>query len=168
VLTASSGFDPTVVSDGQTVKAKQIEFSPKGGTAKATGESRTSVPGAVAGWDAMNARFGTLPLSEDLTPAIYYASEGVPITELVSKVWAHSSRAFLGKPGFAKTFLISGHAPVTGEIFRNPDLATSLRVIAEHGSDGFSRGPLAATLVDLLTEQGSLIRADDIAEYQPE
>jgi gamma-glutamyltranspeptidase/glutathione hydrolase len=134
----------------------------------ATSIQAVTVPGAVAGWAALHARFGKLPLAADLTPAIDYAAEGVPVTELVSKVWASSGTKLATQPGFAKTFLVSGRAPTTGQVFRNTDLAASLRLIAEHGRDGFYRGPLAKTLVDFLTEQGSLIRASDLSEYEPE
>jgi gamma-glutamyltranspeptidase/glutathione hydrolase len=123
-----------------------------------------TVPGAVAGWDALHARFGKLPLASDLTPAIDYAAEGVPVAELVSKSWARAGKQLAGQPGFAKTFLISGRAPAPGEVFRNPGLAASLRQVAEHGRDAFYRGPLAKTLLDFLKEQGSLLDAADLAE----
>jgi gamma-glutamyltranspeptidase/glutathione hydrolase len=127
-----------------------------------------TVPGAVAGWDDLRARFGKLPLSEDLAPAIYYAREGAPITELVSKGWSEAGKTLAGKPGFAQTFLPKGHAPATGEMFSDPDLAKSLQLVAEYGRDGFYRGPTAKKLVDFLREQGSSIREDDLAEYKPE
>jgi gamma-glutamyltranspeptidase / glutathione hydrolase len=127
-----------------------------------------TVPGAVAGWDALRARFGKLPLSEDLKPAIYYAQEGAPITELVAKVWSGAAKTFADRPGFRPTFLPEGHAPAVGEVFRDPDLAASLRLVAEHGRDGYYRGPLAGKLVSFLKEQGSFLREDDFAEYQPE
>lgn len=127
-----------------------------------------TVPGAVAGWDDLHTRFGKLPLSEDLAPAIYYAREGAPITELVSTGWSETGKKLANKPGFAQTFLINGHAPKTGEVFRDPDLANSLQLVAEHGRDGYYRGPTAKKLVDFLREQGSAIREDDLAEYKPE
>jgi gamma-glutamyltranspeptidase/glutathione hydrolase len=85
-----------------------------------------TVPGAVAGWDALHSRFGKLPLSQILQPAIYDAKNGVPITEMVSRVWQTSAETLQDQPGFQKTFLPAGHAPKTGELFRDPDLAGSL------------------------------------------
>jgi gamma-glutamyltranspeptidase/glutathione hydrolase len=127
-----------------------------------------TVPGAVAGWDALRARFGKLPLAEDLRPAIYYAQEGAPVTELVAKVWSNANKTFGSQPGFQATFLPGGHAPGVGDVFRDPDLAASLRLIAQHGRDSFYRGPITEKLVPFLKEQGSFLRADDFAEYQPE
>ncbi len=127
-----------------------------------------TVPGAVAGWDALRTRFGKLPFSEDLRPAIYYAQEGAPITELVAKSWSHADKTFGSQPGFRETFLAGGHAPAVGEVFRDPDLAASLRLIAEHGRDSFYRGAITEKLLPFLKEQGSFLRADDFSEYQPE
>lgn len=127
-----------------------------------------TVPGAVAGWDALHARFGKVPLSEALKPAIYYAQNGAPITELVAKVWAGAVKTFGGQPGFQKTFLPGGRAPSVGDVFRDPDLAESLRLIAQHGRDSFYRGAITEKLLPFLKEQGSFLRADDFSDYQPE
>jgi gamma-glutamyltranspeptidase/glutathione hydrolase len=127
-----------------------------------------TVPGAVAGWDALHQRFGKVPLAEDLKPAIYYAQEGVPITELVAKVWSGAGKTFGSQPGFKDTFLPGGHAPAVGDVFRDPDLANSLRSIAQHGSESFYRGAISDKLLPFLKEQGSFLRADDFAEYRPE
>ncbi len=127
-----------------------------------------TVPGAVAGWDALHSRFGKLPLERIIEPAIYYAKNGVPIAELVAGVWEHSEAALKNKPGFAATYLPEGHAPHTGEIFRDPDLANSLELVAAHGRDGFYRGPLAEKLVAFSKQQGGTLAASDLADFQPE
>ncbi len=127
-----------------------------------------TVPGAVAGWDALHKRFGKLPLERVLEPAIYYAANGVAITEMVSQVWAGSGRVLQDQPNFEKTFLPEGHAPKTGEVFRDPDLAASLKLIASHGRDGFYRGPLAEKLIQFSKEQGGVMTAEDLADFQPE
>ncbi len=127
-----------------------------------------TVPGAVAGWDALHKRFGKLPLKQILQPAISYAEEGVPIAESVAAVWAHDGFELRTKPGFASTFLPGGHAPKAGEIFRDPDLAHSLTLIAEHGRDGFYSGPLAKALVDFAREQGGVLTEADLAAFEPE
>lgn len=127
-----------------------------------------TVPGAVAGWDALHSRFGKLSLQHDLQPAIYYAKEGVPIAELVAGVWQGAEHALKDKPGFAATFLPGGHAPHTGEVFRDPDLANSFELIAAHGRDGFYRGPLAEKLVAFSKQQGGTMTAADLADFQPE
>src|SRR5205807_819656 len=84
-----------------------------------------TVPGAVAGWDALHQRFGKLPLERVLQPAIYNARNGIPVAELVAEVWQSAGEPLAKKPGFSETFLPDGHAPQTGDIFRDPDLANS-------------------------------------------
>ncbi len=127
-----------------------------------------TVPGAVAGWDALHRRFGKLTLQQVLDPAIFYAQNGVAIAELVSGVWEQTPEFIRNKPGFRNTFLPGGHAPQTGEVFRDPDLANSLALIAEHGRDGFYRGPLAQKLVAFSKEQGGTLAEADLADFQPE
>jgi gamma-glutamyltranspeptidase/glutathione hydrolase len=128
----------------------------------------TTVPGAVAGWDALHRRFGKLPLERILDPAIYYATNGVPVAEVVSQVWATSGQAVLDQPNFRRTFMPEGHAPKTGDVFRDPDLGTSLRLVAGHGRDGFYRGVLAQKLVQFMREQGGTMSEQDLADFQPE
>jgi gamma-glutamyltranspeptidase / glutathione hydrolase len=127
-----------------------------------------TVPGAVAGWDALHRQFGKLPLERVLEPAIYNAANGVPITEMVAGVWATAGEALRDQPNFQKTFLPEGHAPKTGEVFRDPDLAGSLRLIASHGRNGFYRGPLAQKIVQFSKEQGGTMSEQDLSEFQPE
>src|SRR5215472_13201019 len=84
-----------------------------------------SVPGAVDGWFELHGKFGKLPMNQVLAPAIRYAREGFPVTELISFYWNTGvSNAQLEKsPGaFLNTFAPNGHAPACGEVFRNPDL----------------------------------------------
>jgi gamma-glutamyltranspeptidase / glutathione hydrolase len=127
-----------------------------------------TVPGAVAGWQALHEKFGKLPLSAVLAPAIYYASEGVPVAELVSKVWASAGPPLVTQAGFSAVFMPTGRAPSTGEVFRDADLADSLRSVAAHGANAFYRGAVAGKMVAFLKEQGSFLNADDFAQYQPE
>ena len=126
-----------------------------------------TVPGAVAGWDALHKRFGKLPLERVLTPAIYDARNGVPIAEMMAEVW-QSAPVLKDQPGFSQTFLPDGHAPETGEVFRNPDLANSLQRIAAHGRDGFYGGALAEKLVEFSKTQGGTLTKDDLADFEPE
>ena len=157
-------------SSGWAPQGLTIDFLRSKGIAKKIPSNiyAVTVPGAVAGWDALHSRFGKLPLSRVLEPAIYYAKSGVPIAELVAGVWQGAERALKDKPGFAATFLPGGHAPHTGEIFRDPDLANSLELIAAHGRDGFYRGPLAEKLASFSKEQGGTLSLADLADFQPE
>ncbi|MGH9583371.1 MAG: gamma-glutamyltransferase [Bryobacteraceae bacterium] len=129
-----------------------------------------TVPGAVAGWDALHKRFGKLALDRVLAPAIYDARNGVPIAEMVAEVWQEAAHAqwLKDQPGFSHTFLPGGHAPRTGEVFRDPDLANSLQKIASQGRNGFYRGGLAAKLIQFSKEMGGTMTAQDLADFQPE
>ncbi len=127
-----------------------------------------TVPGAVAGWDALHQRFGKLPLSEDLQPAIAYAQEGIPVPETDAENWKNSGMPFANEPTFAPVFLPNGKAPTTGQIFRNPDLAASLRRVAQNGRDGFYRGPVADAILKLSAERGGFMTAADLTDFQPE
>ncbi len=157
----SGGWAPTGLS-AQLLKAKGMTRMPQNGIYSVT------VPGAVAGWDALRARFGTKPFSELLAPAIYYAENGFPITEVIGKGWAGSVNKLSQQPAAAKTFLIDGRAPRVGEVFRNPDLGKSLKLISAQGRDGFYKGPTAQAILQLSKEQGGTFTADDLTEFQPE
>lgn len=127
-----------------------------------------TVPGAVAGWSALHDRFGKLPLSHDLAPAIYYAENGVPVTEMDAKVWHQVGKVLAKSPGFAATFLPGGRAPATGDLFRDADLAQSLTRIAEKGRDGFYEGPTADAIVAFSKAQGGFLSKEDLTAFQPE
>jgi gamma-glutamyltranspeptidase/glutathione hydrolase len=130
-----------------------------------------TVPGVVAGWDALRAKFGTKPFSELLAPAIHYADHGFPVTEVTARNWNGKATLELlsDHPNAKNTFLIDGtRGPRTGEIFRNPDLASSLRLIAAHGRDGYYRGKTADAILRISREQGGTMTAADLADYQAE
>ena len=128
-----------------------------------------TVPGVVAGWDALRLRFGTKPFAELLAPAISYAENGFPLSENVAAGWARSVRMLGAHPNARKTYLIDGtRAPKAGEVFRNPDLAASLRRIAEDGRDGYYKGRTAEAILEISRERGGTMTAADLAEFQPE
>jgi gamma-glutamyltranspeptidase/glutathione hydrolase len=105
-----------------------------------------SVPGAIDGWFELHRRFGRLPMRDVLTPAIRYAEQGFPVTEVIAHLWALEIRRHRAAPvagGFLDTYAPGGRAPAKGEIFRNPGLARTYRLIAEQGRDSFYRGELA-------------------------
>lgn len=132
-----------------------------------TGIDSITVPGAVAGWHAMRERFGSLPFSRILAPAIRYADDGFPVTELIAADW-ESGVGKLSRQSHAKQlYLPGGEAPKVGGIFRNPDLARSYRLIAEHGRDGFYKGPVADGILRLMQEENGLMTAADLTEFEP-
>ena len=155
-------------SSGWTPKVLTIDWLKARGITKLDqkGVHTIDVPGAVAGWDALRKRFGTKPFSELLAPAIYYAEEGFAL----SLVSARSivQRSLFAQPGYKETYLAAGERPAAGDVFRNPALAHSLRLIAANGRDGYYRGPLAETMVKFLKEQGGAHELSDFAEFEPE
>jgi len=122
----------------------------------------------VAGWQALHDRFGKLPLSTVLAPAIRYANEGFPVTEVIADTWAEYLKALNATPDAARTYLIDGHTPREGEVFRNPDLARTLERIAEHGRDGFYTGATANAILATEHKLGGTMTAADLATFRPE
>src|SRR5262245_39106310 len=159
----SGGWAPTGMTP-EFLRSKGQSRMPGSGIYSVT------VPGAVAGWEALRSRFGTKRFAELLAPAIYYAENGFPVSEIIARGWG--STASLNKlsqlPNTARTFLINGRAPKTGEIFKNLDLAKSLRLIADEGRDGFYKGQTARAILQISKELGGTMTAADLAEYQPE
>jgi gamma-glutamyltranspeptidase / glutathione hydrolase len=145
------------------VRSKGIE-----GKLPQRGPFTVTVPGVVAGWDALRKRFGALPLSVSLAPAIFHAENGFPVMEITAGGWARSEEMLGKHPNSRATFLIDGRAPTPGQIFKNPDLARSLRRIADQGRDGYYKGPTAQAIVDIVREQGGAMALEDLAEFQPE
>lgn len=127
-----------------------------------------TVPGAVAGWQALSDRLGKLPLAELLAPAIFYAENGFPVSEVTAGGWARSEEMLAAHPNSAETFLHDGRAPAAGEIFRNPDLARTLKRVARDGSAGFYEGATAEAMVALSEAEGGSLTAADLSEFEPE
>jgi gamma-glutamyltranspeptidase/glutathione hydrolase len=127
-----------------------------------------TVPGAVAGWAALHERFGKLPLAADLAPAIWYAEHGFPLMEVTAGLWSRSVQMLAEDPESKATFLHGDRGPRAGEIFRNPNLARTLRRIAENGRDGFYQGETAQAIVEVVRARGGVMTADDLAKFQAE
>ena len=127
-----------------------------------------SVPGTVDGWFELHARYGKLPMRDVLAPAVRYAREGFPVTEIIAYYWGLSVDRFRAYPGFEETFTIDGRAPRKGELFRNPRLAATLETIGEHGRDAFYRGDMARAMAEYMAEQGGFLTVDDLARHESE
>jgi gamma-glutamyltranspeptidase/glutathione hydrolase len=158
-------------ASGWSAKGMTPEFVRSKGVADKLpqrGPFTVTVPGVVAGWDALRKRFGALPLSVSLAPAIFHAENGFPVMEITAGLWTRSEKMLAEHPNSRATFLVDGRAPAAGQIFKNPDLARSLRRIAEQGRDGYYKGPTAQAIVDIVREQGGAMAEGDLAEFQPE
>jgi len=127
-----------------------------------------SVPGAVDGWFELHARYGRLPMSELLAPAIAYATDGFPVSEYIAYGWARNSEKLKDYAGFADTFMPGGKAPRKGQVFRNPRLAKTYQAIADGGRDAFYKGEIARKIDSYMTEQGGFLRYADMAEHKSE
>lgn len=127
-----------------------------------------SVPGTVDGWFELHGRFGRLPMKELLQPAISYARDGFPVTEIIAEGWASNARILAKYPNFAQTFMPDGRAPAKGEIFRNPLLASTLSEIANGGRDAFYQGDIAQRIEKYLRANGGYLTAADLAAHRSE
>ena len=127
-----------------------------------------SVPGTVDAWTELHKRFGKLKLSDDLAPAIRYAEEGFPVTELIAYYWAFGPRLYKGLPGaFLETYTLDGkgRTPAKGDIFKNPALAKTLRLIAEKGRDAFYKDEIADKVDEFMRANGGFLRKADFEKH---
>lgn len=132
------------------------------------GVHSVTVPGAVDGWAKLLERFGRLKFAQVLAPAIRYAEEGFPVTELVSELWSGAVPMLSSQENAARTYLIDSRAPRVGEVFGNPDLARSLRQIASGGRDAYYNGEIARRIAATLERHGGVMTLEDLANYSSE
>jgi len=130
------------------------------------GWDSVTVPGAVSAWRDLSRRFGRLPFASLFAPAISYAEQGFHVSPVIAEVWRRESEILREYPGFADVFLPGGRPPRPGEVFRNPALARSLRLVAETDGDSFYRGELADRMVQFAREHGGALAADDLAAHE--
>ncbi|HEY6194688.1 MAG TPA: gamma-glutamyltransferase [Candidatus Eisenbacteria bacterium] len=149
------------------LKAEQIPPE-KDGTIPLYSPYSWSVPGVVDGWSELHQKFGKLTLARDLAPAIHFAEDGFPLSPVIASDWGHSVAHFKDKPGFADVFMPGGRAPLEGEIFKNPALARSLRMIAEKGRDAYYKGPIAEEFVKYSQKVGGFFTLEDFAKHRSE
>jgi gamma-glutamyltranspeptidase / glutathione hydrolase len=132
------------------------------------GVHSVTVPGAVAGWEALRARFGALPMADLLAPAIYYAENGFPVSDVIASRWAAWQEKLAADAYGSHIFLPGGRAPAAGDLFTNVDLAAAYRRIAEDGSRGFYEGPTADAIVHSLGRLSGTMTHADLREFVPE
>src|SRR4029077_6029586 len=133
-----------------------------------TGMLPISVPGTVDAWAELHKKFGKLKFADDLAPAIHYAEEGFPVTELIAYYWAFGPRLYKGLPGaFLETYTLDGkgRTPAKGDIFKNPDLAKTLRMIGEKGRDAFYKGEIADKIDAFMRANGGVLRKIDFEKH---
>ncbi|MCZ6650164.1 MAG: gamma-glutamyltransferase [Acidobacteria bacterium] len=134
----------------------------------AHGPLPVSVPGVVDGWFELHGRFGKLPMEKVLAPAIGYAREGFPLSELIAYYWGRSVPILERWEGFSDVFMPGGRAPRKGEIFRNPALADTYERLARKGRDLFYKGDMARTMDRFMKRVGGFLSYEDLAAHHGE
>jgi len=127
-----------------------------------------SVPGTVDGWFELHGKFGKLPMKDLLQPAIDYARNGFPVTEIIAAGWELNAKLLQQYPNYADTYMPGGRAPRKGDIFRNPQLANTLGAIASGGRDAFYKGEIAQRIEKYMRANGGYLTAADLAAHRSE
>ncbi len=155
-------------ASGRSPKSLTYDYFKNNGIEKipALGPLPVSVPGCVDGWFELHKKFGKLKMKENLEPAIRYAENGFPVSELIAHYWQRSVPVLKQFKNFEETFTINGRAPEKGEIFKNPYLASTLKKIAEGGRDAFYKGEIAKTIDRYMKEAGGFLSYDDLAQHK--
>jgi gamma-glutamyltranspeptidase / glutathione hydrolase len=157
----SSGWAPQGLTL-EHMKAKGVQQMPLRSIDAVT------VPGAVGGWNALHGKFGKLPWKDLFRSAIFYAEQGYAVPELVHEFWSDAPQIFSKDPDGQRVYLPNGQPPAVGRIFRNPDLAKTLRVISSGGADAYYKGEIAHAILSTSQALGGTMSADDLAEFKPE
>ncbi len=157
-------------ASGRSPKSLTLEYFKENELDKipSHGPLPVSVPGCVDGWFELHGKFGRLPMTEVLQPAIDYANDGFPVSELIAYYWGRSAN-FLSKfDGFSEIYMPEGKAPIKGDIFKNPALANTLSKIAKGGKDAFYKGDIARTIDRYMKAQGGFLSYEDMVSHTSE
>ncbi len=157
----ASGPAPTALT-AQFLREKGIRAMPRRGIYSVT------IPGAVDGWQKILEKFGTKKFSEVLAPAIRIAEQGFPVTEWVATLWANNADVLRKNDEAARVYLYNDQPMRTGQLFKNPDLAWSLRQIAAGGRDAYYKGEIAKRIVQTSSQHDGVMTLDDLAAYSSE
>jgi gamma-glutamyltranspeptidase/glutathione hydrolase len=157
----ASGPAPAALN-AQLLRDKKIVTMPNYGI------NTVTVPGAVDGWAKLLERFGTKKFPEVLAPAIHVAEQGFPVTEWISSLWINNADLLRKNDEATHVYLNNDQAPRVGQMFRNPDLANSLKLIASGGRDAFYKGELAHKFVQLSQKEDGVMTLADLASYSSE
>ena len=157
----ASGWAPKALTI-EHLRAKGVTEMPQFGIDSVT------VPGVVDGWAKLHDRWGKLPWRELFQPAIFYANHGFPVAEIIHAWWNGDRDGLLTNPESTRVFLPGGKVPETGEIFRNPDVAHALALVADQGEAAFYKGEVAQAILKTSQELGGTMTADDLASYSAE
>lgn len=165
---AQTGQLTGINSSGWASKGINIQFLQSLGmkSMPQSGIQSVTVPGCVEGWSKLHRRFGKLPWSDLFQPAIYYAEHGFPVTEIIQDAWRHNLAKLAGDENARRVFLRNDAPPGVGEVFRNPQLARALKVVAGQGPAAFYTGPIAKAILKTSDRLGGKLAAPDLSEFQ--
>jgi len=157
-------------SSGWAPQGLTLEHLKKKGTTSMpdSGVDTVTVPGAVAGWNALHERFGRLPWKDLFQTAIFYAEQGYPVPEIIHAYWQDAADWIASDAESRRVFLPDGKSPEIGQIFRNPDMAKALRSVAQDGANAFYKGDIARAILSTSQSLGGTMSADDLAQFLPE
>jgi gamma-glutamyltranspeptidase/glutathione hydrolase len=157
-------------ASGWAPKGLTIEFLQKQGLKEMprSGVHTIDVPGAVEGWQKLADKFGRKKLSDDLASAIRTAREGFPVPELVAAYWTQNLDKLRENEEATRVYLPKDHAPKTGEVYSNADLAASLEAIANGGRDAFYKGEIAKKILAGMKKHGGTMMEEDLAKFSSE
>ncbi len=157
-------------ASGRSPKSLTLDYFKENGYDRipALGPLPVSVPGCVDGWFELHGKFGKLAMEDILDPAITYAREGFPVSELIAYYWQRNAYILKDFPGFAEIFMPNGKAPEKGDIFKNPYLANTLETIAQEGRDAFYKGDIAKAIDKYMKENGGFLSYEDLASHKSE
>lgn len=125
-----------------------------------------TVPGTARGWEATLDRLGELGLGDVLQPAVEYARDGFPVTEVIAGQWKIGEEV-LANDAARETFLIDGRAPAPGETMTVPELADTFEQIADEGADAVYEGSIGEEIVETVRSHGGYLSLDDLADFEP-
>ncbi|MBM3925871.1 MAG: gamma-glutamyltransferase [SAR202 cluster bacterium] len=156
-------------ASGRAPAAANIdELRKKGWTSiPATSPYGVTVPGAVDGWHTLVTQKGSMPLADVLAPAIEYAEKGYPVSPIIAQGWADGFPK-LAAHASGSELMYKGQPPRTGQVMKLPELAKSLRLIAEGGRDAFYKGPIAQKISSYIQEKGGWLTPKDFADNRPD
>jgi len=157
-------------ASGRSPRSLKMDYFKKNGYQfiPATGPLPVSVPGCVDGWYEMHELFGRIPMRDILQPAINYARNGFPVTEVIAFYLESNVRALSDFPNIKETYMPKGKVPAKGEIFKNPNLANTLEKIAKGGRNEFYRGSIAKTIDAFMKANGGFLSYDDLSRHSSE
>ena len=158
-------------ASGRSPKSLTPDYFKSNGIAAipAYGPLPVSVPGCVDGWFELHAKFGRLPVADLLQPAIDYAQNGFPLTEVIAPGIQSSIDRFSPLyPNIRETYAPNGERWKKGDVFRNPFLAEALKKIAQKGRDEFYKGEMAVIISDFMQKQGGFLSYEDLSSHRSE